>query len=362
MVGNISRVGDWDADSHSYRAIQESSNSMTLPSESTSSRQSRQAGFEDDRLSTGETVTFMGTLRRANGKDLRTGMTGKILEVHADSLRVQFEGIGPVRCMASELVIQVQESDEFPAPLSFAAASAILGPPSAKWEDVWTVMVRNVPTKYIQEMFLEELHSLGFHGLFDFLHLPVYAETARSKGYAFINFTNPLYSWIFKWALEGRRMTKCLSRKAISISPASLQGYAANYHHYHEVFAQFGESYHVSSRPLFLREQPLEQQPSHREDPHLLLRGPVSKAIPKMSQHFDAQPNSMVDASENVPRLPMCSPPAAPERTMLSRSGHAEVCFCHICGSKRPSRSSKYCCYCGTMFYQPDLNPTGGFQ
>ena len=43
-------------------------------------------------------------------------------------------------------------------------------------------LASRVSVMYTQEMFLEELNSLGFHGLFDFLHLPMYAETARSKG------------------------------------------------------------------------------------------------------------------------------------------------------------------------------------
>merc|ERR1719201_532800 len=104
--------------------------------------------------------------------------------------------------------------------------------PSA-WMSVQTVMVRNIPTKYDQQMFFEELNGLGFAGTFDFMHLPAERGNKwRTKGYAFINFTTCAMAWNLKQKLQGQRLGSFHSRKAISVTPAALQGFEANYQHY----------------------------------------------------------------------------------------------------------------------------------
>ncbi|CAJ1440444.1 unnamed protein product [Effrenium voratum] len=107
-----------------------------------------------------------------------------------------------------------------------------LAPPPPEWAEVTTVMMRNLPNKYTQRMLLMEVNHSGFLGTFDFLYLPIDSETAANRGYAFLNFLEPWFAWMFRSMYEGRRMSRFNSKKVISVVPATLQGFDANYSHY----------------------------------------------------------------------------------------------------------------------------------
>mmetsp|Transcript_127031 Transcript_127031/g.365388 ORF Transcript_127031/g.365388 Transcript_127031/m.365388 type:complete len:429 (+) Transcript_127031:99-1385(+) len=119
------------------------------------------------------------------------------------------------------------------------------------WHGVLTVMMRNLPNRYTQQMLLEEVGASGFDGEFDFLYLPIDPETSANKGYAFLNFVTSEAAWRFKCAFEGTRMARFNSSKYVSVNPAALQGLEANYIHYSSARCSRG---HPSVRPLFLRE------------------------------------------------------------------------------------------------------------
>lgn len=120
-----------------------------------------------------------------------------------------------------------------------------------EWSTIFTVMVRNIPNKYTQQMLLQEINEKGFLGTYDFIYLPIDPETNANKGYAFINFVDPCYAWVFKTTLEGRKMSCFNSNKHVSVAPATLQGFDANYAHYSGTHVNRGDA---STRPLFLRE------------------------------------------------------------------------------------------------------------
>jgi len=119
-----------------------------------------------------------------------------------------------------------------------------------EWANTLTVMMRNLPNKYSQQMLRDELHKAGFEGLYDFLYLPIDPETQANKGYAFINFTSPAHVWRFKEAFEGKQMARFNSAKYVSVSPAALQGFEANYRHYSTARCNRGDP---AARPLFLQ-------------------------------------------------------------------------------------------------------------
>jgi ribosomal protein S27AE len=104
--------------------------------------------------------------------------------------------------------------------------------------------------KYTQRLLLSEVNESGFIGTFDFLYLPIDTDTNANKGYAFINFSESSFAWMFKQAFEGRRMHMFNSDKVVSVSAAALQGFDNNYAHYVNARCNRGDP---ACRPLFLR-------------------------------------------------------------------------------------------------------------
>lgn len=121
----------------------------------------------------------------------------------------------------------------------------------SEWQSVSTVMARNLPNKYNQQMLLDELNAAGFAGAYDFLYLPIDPETCANRGYAFINFVSSSYAWMMRTTYEGQKMGKFNSDKVVSVVPAALQGFEANYAHYSTARVMRGLP---QTRPLFLRE------------------------------------------------------------------------------------------------------------
>ncbi|CAE7581141.1 ML5 [Symbiodinium natans] len=111
-------------------------------------------------------------------------------------------------------------------------------------------MMRNLPNKYTQRMLLLEVNHAGFLGAFDFFYLPIDTETGANRGYAFLNFLDPALAWMFRLMYEGRKMSRFNSSKVITVVPATLQGFEANYMHYAFSRVSRGDP---AARPLFLR-------------------------------------------------------------------------------------------------------------
>eukprot|EP00429_Kryptoperidinium_foliaceum_P047086 CAMPEP_0176105292 /NCGR_PEP_ID=MMETSP0120_2-20121206/52836_1 /TAXON_ID=160619 /ORGANISM="Kryptoperidinium foliaceum, Strain CCMP 1326" /LENGTH=376 /DNA_ID=CAMNT_0017439405 /DNA_START=33 /DNA_END=1163 /DNA_ORIENTATION=- len=121
--------------------------------------------------------------------------------------------------------------------------------PMAAAAEVTTVMMRNLPLRYSQQMLIEEVARAGFSGTYDFLYLPIDTETKANKGYAFINFIDPGSAHHFRTVFEGMHMPRFKSSKVISVSPAAVQGLAANYALYSKATCREDPA----TRPLFLR-------------------------------------------------------------------------------------------------------------
>merc|ERR1719401_694272 len=127
---------------------------------------------------------------------------------------------------------------------------ARLAPPPA-WKDTTTVMMRNLPNKYSQKLLMKEISEVGFQSTFDFMYLPIDPDTKANRGYAFFNFVDAAFAWMFKMYFEGRKIGCSNSSKVVSVSAATLQGFAANYAHYSTARVNRGDP---AARPLFLRE------------------------------------------------------------------------------------------------------------
>ncbi len=83
-------------------------------------------------------------------------------------------------------------------------------------------MVRNIPIRYTVDLLLKELDE--FIGKFDCIYLPYDYERDGNKGFAFINFVNPLHIILFYEHFEGRNWNFIESCKICSLNMANYQG------------------------------------------------------------------------------------------------------------------------------------------
>ena len=85
-----------------------------------------------------------------------------------------------------------------------------------------TVMIRNIPIKYTDKILNEDLKE--FKGKYDCLYMPYDYEKNGNKGYAFINFVNPLYILYFYETFNGRKWDQFESNKICELNSAHFQG------------------------------------------------------------------------------------------------------------------------------------------
>ena len=85
-----------------------------------------------------------------------------------------------------------------------------------------TVMIRNIPIKYTDEILKEALNE--FNGKYDCLYMPYDYEKNGNKGYAFINFVNPLHILYFYEKFNGKKWIHFESSKICELNCAHFQG------------------------------------------------------------------------------------------------------------------------------------------
>jgi len=224
--------------------------------------------------------------------------------------------------------------------------------PPPEWGSATTVMMRNLANKYTQRLLLAEVNESGFIGTFDFLYLPIDTETNANKGYAFINFSEPGFAWMFKQAYEGRRMEKFNSDKVVSVFPATLQGFDANYVHYAQSRVNRGDP---ACRPLFLRAPSpnMIAKPTARGG-RRNGRGHGRSSLDQLAQTQDLQQQLQLavqaimtkqqqqvqTSSQQQPQQPQLQPDPQPQM-------QNEIRFCPHCGTKA-NAGFKFCSGCGS--------------
>lgn len=121
------------------------------------------------------------------------------------------------------------------------------------WAEVTTVMMRNLPNKYTQQMLLEELQDAGFRlkQAIDFFYLPMDHSNAANLGYCFINFVSTNIANAFAAAFGGNKMRRFNSNKTVVVMPASIQGFDKNFAYYASTRVVQAED--PAYRPLFVR-------------------------------------------------------------------------------------------------------------
>ena len=85
-----------------------------------------------------------------------------------------------------------------------------------------TVMIRNIPIKYTDQILTNALSE--FNGKYDCLYMPYDYEKNGNKGYAFINFVNPLHILYFYEKFNGKKWVHFESAKICELNCAHFQG------------------------------------------------------------------------------------------------------------------------------------------
>ena len=85
-----------------------------------------------------------------------------------------------------------------------------------------TVMIRNIPIKYTDQILTNDLSE--FNGKYDCLYMPYDYEKNGNKGYAFINFVNPLHILYFYEKFNGKKWIHFESSKICELNCAHFQG------------------------------------------------------------------------------------------------------------------------------------------
>jgi hypothetical protein len=94
-----------------------------------------------------------------------------------------------------------------------------------------TLMIKNIPNKYDQEMLLEAINQ-NFKGSYDFFYLPIDFKNKCNVGYAFINFINYLTVAKFYEEFNQKKWEKFNSEKVSHITYARIQSKSALIDHF----------------------------------------------------------------------------------------------------------------------------------
>ena len=90
-----------------------------------------------------------------------------------------------------------------------------------------TLMIRNIPIKFVQNDMLELLNT-NFKGKYDFFYLPMDLKTKCNVGFAFINMIHPLFILDFYLEFNYKKWSDtvplCNSQKYCEITYANTQG------------------------------------------------------------------------------------------------------------------------------------------
>lgn len=188
-----------------------------------------------------------------------------------------------------------------------------------------TVMMKNLDHGLTQQLVLDDFKANGFEGTFDFFYLPAGTGKHINRGYGFVNFCSPGFARHFREFYEGRHLCADKSSrtdKLLKVTPATLQGFAANYAYYSSVMVQRGLRRETQDvRPLFFR------APREGEQVQLMtLEGARDASKEKRRRGR----RNLIDVAAKE----MQCEPVNSNR------------FCHQCGTPTAARF-KYCSFCG---------------
>ena len=142
-----------------------------------------------------------------------------------------------------------------------------------------TVLIRNIPIKFSYEILIETLND--FNGKYDCLFMPFDYEKNGNKGYAFINFVNPLHILYFYEKFNGKKWlyfesSICELNYACFQGINEIQKHAKNYKGYRKPNYYYGkennENMNIPSKYLLkLKERFPKMQYTENKDKKIIV-------------------------------------------------------------------------------------------
>lgn len=224
-----------------------------------------------------------------------------------------------------------------------------------EWNNVCTIMMRNLPNQVTQDLLTEQINNAGFLHAYDFIYLPIDPETDANRGYAFINFTTPGLALMFKMHFEGRKLSNFNSNKVVSVVPAALQGFDANYAHCSKKIAE--ESVKELKAPVVQQRSKKSQRGGrHKAESLIDIAAKTQKQSEVQEPQVISPTNSIPDSTSAPPGLSL--PAEAPkqvakEATKEPAADEANAPkkfvakFCPYCGGNLKA-GFKFCRFCGS--------------
>ena len=111
---------------------------------------------------------------------------------------------------------------------SRSANSTMIHQDTETVECLTTMMVRNIPGRYLPCSLRADIDKAGFHGQYDFFYMPCDVSARVNLGYCFINFRNPEAVPQFMQAFHGQQFQRYRSNKLLEVSMAKIQGFQRN--------------------------------------------------------------------------------------------------------------------------------------
>ncbi|CAE8591472.1 unnamed protein product, partial [Polarella glacialis] len=99
---------------------------------------------------------------------------------------------------------------------------------------------------------LHEIDQAGFIGLYNFFYLPMDTHNRTNVGYAFVNFDRPQDMERFVNLFSGYTFQDHASQKIARVSPAHIQGFVENIHHFSN--RAVSQSRNSQYRPLVIHQ------------------------------------------------------------------------------------------------------------
>lgn len=124
--------------------------------------------------------------------------------------------------LAASLAPPGLEGESLSAPPGLAPEGEAAATTTTK--EVCTLKIKNLPRRCTQAEILKAVDDIGYGSGYDFFFLPVGPQSKQNRGYAFMNFRDPVTAASFKVAFSGHRIRE----KAVEVVPAPVQGLMEN--------------------------------------------------------------------------------------------------------------------------------------